>query len=149
MNLPPGLAYGTVRYAAGSDGKSLLVGFCGQRPLFALAAGLASGRDRERFAILARYLLRRDGADAYWLMLPADQGGEERLVLEQAGRGQRTIQAAAVQRDEAGGFCGLNEAVRQAIEPPLGDLLDGGGTIAGIMRRELDRLAEALAVPLP
>lgn len=143
------LHYGAARYGEGTDGKTLLVGFHGARPLFALAAGLAGGQHQERFAVLARYLLRRERADGYWLMLPADLSGEERLVLEQVGAGGRDIRAAPVRRDDEGGFAGLAEAVPLAISPPLGDLLDGGSSIAGIMRRELDRLAEALAVPLP
>lgn len=147
--LPPPLAYGAVRYGAGCDGKTLLVGWQAGQPLFALAAGLASDQDQQRFAVLARYLLRRDAADGYWLLLPADLSGAEQLVGERVESGQRTIQAAPVRRDEAGGFCGLGQAVSLAVAPPLGDLLDGGGAIAGIMRRELDRLGEALAVPLP
>jgi hypothetical protein len=147
--LPPPLAYGAACYASGADGKTLLVGHAGGVPLFAIAAGLGGAPDRERFAVLARYLLRRDRADGYWLLLPADLGGAEQLVLEQCVDGRRDLLAASVQRDDDDRFAGLGGAAPLNTAPPLGDLLDGGQSLAGVMRRELDGLAEALALPLP
>lgn len=143
------LAYGASRYADGADGKTLLVGFSAQTPLFAIAAGLSGAQDRERFAVLARYLLRRHKADGYWLLLPADLDGREQLVCERVGEGLSACSSAVVRRDAAGRFAGLGDSAAVDMPPPLGDLLDGGGTLAAIMRRELDRLAEALAIPLP
>lgn len=143
------LAYGAGRYAAGADGKTLLTGWRDGRALFALAAGLGDERHRERFAVLARYLLRRDRADGYWLLLPAELEGSEALVAELAGSAGRQVQGAVVQRGPGGGFAGLDAMQPLSAEPPLGDLLDGGDTLPAIMRRELDRLAEALGQPLP
>jgi hypothetical protein len=143
------LAYAASRYAGGADGKTLLVGHAADKPLFAIAAGLSGPQDQERFAVLARYLLRRDSADGYWLLLPADLDGREQLVCERVGEGRSGCSAAAVRRDAGGDFVGLGEPADLDMPPALGDLLDGGGTLAGIIRRELDRLAEALAQPLP
>lgn len=143
------LAYGADRYAAGQAGKTLLVGWQGERALFAVAAGLASDQDRERFAVLARYLLRRDLADGYWLLLSADLDGRAQLVAEAVRGAERQLAAAPLQYAADGSCQGLGEAVCLPLDAPLGDLLDGGATLAGIMRRELDRLAAALALPLP
>jgi hypothetical protein len=143
------LAYGAARYAAGADGKTLLVGLASDSPLFAVAAGLAGEQDRQRFAVLARYLLRRERADGYWLLLPANLEGREQLIAEAVAGSRRDCRAACVQRDKAGCFAGLAQAAVVDLGAPLGDLLDGGETLAGLMRRELDRLAEALAQPLP
>jgi hypothetical protein len=142
------LAYGANRYLDGQFGKTLLVGWRATEPLFAVAAGLARDQDRERFAVLARYLLRRDGADGYWLLLTADIAGCGHLVAETLLAGRRTLLAAPLRPDGAD-FQRLGEPLPLPAEAPLGDLLDGGATLAGVMRRELDRLAESLAQPLP
>lgn len=143
------LAYAAARWRDGMDGRTLLAGFKGDTPLFAIAAGLGGEQDRERFGVLGRYLLRRDGADGYWLLLPADIEQREQLVAEVVSVDGPVRRAAAVIRDAEGVFEGLGDAHSLTIAAPLGDLLDGGQTLAGVMRRELDRLAEALAQPLP
>jgi hypothetical protein len=143
------LAYGTERYAATAAGKTLLVGWREDRPLFALAAGLSGGEHQQRFAVLARYLLRRDRADGYWLMLPAELAAGEGLVAEVVSPLGCQLQAAPLQRDASGRFVGLAAAEPLNMAPPLGDLLDGGTTLPALMRRELDGLALALAEPLP
>lgn len=143
------LAYGAGRYADGQAGKTLLVGWRDGEALFALGAGLWDDEDRQRFATLARYLLRRDEADGYWLLLSADIQGAEHLVAEVVRCGDRQLAAAAVRRAPDDAFGATGDVVELGHAAPLGDLLDGGGTLAAIMRRELDRLAEALGQPLP
>ena len=73
------LAYGLARYRADAAGKTLLVGWRGDAALFAIAAGLGADADRDNFAVLARYLLRREAADGYWLLLSADLEAREHL----------------------------------------------------------------------
>jgi hypothetical protein len=143
------LAYGAARYAAGEAGKTLLVGWRAGRPVCAVAAGLRQAEDRERFGVLARYLLRRDGADGYWLLLTADLDQAEQLVAEVVSASRRQGAAVPIARDAERGCRLLGQPAALQLEPPLGDLLDGGAPLAGIMRRELDRLASALAQPLP
>ena len=143
------LAYGLARYQADATGKTLLVGWRGDSALFAIAAGLAAESDRANFAVLARYLLRRDGADGYWLVLAADLDAQEHLVAETAAAQPRPLPVAPLHRDAAGACVELGALVDLGSEAPLGDLLDGGDSLPGVMRRELDRLARALAVVAP
>lgn len=141
---PRALAWGQARYRAGAAGKTLLAGWRGSDCLFALAAGLASAQDRERFAVLARYLLRRDEADGYWLVFPTDLEGRPHLAVETAlGGGCRVAVATLGDGPQLGPTRPMGE------EHQLGDLLDGGGSLPALMRRELDRLAAALAEPAP
>ena len=143
------LAYGLARYRADAAGKTLLVGWRGDAALFAIAAGLGAESDRDNFAVLARYLLRRDGADGYWLLLSADLAAQEHLVAESVAGQQRRLAAAPLGRDAGGACDDLGAVVDLGGEVLLGDLLDGGDSLPGVMRRELDRLAIALAQPLP
>jgi hypothetical protein len=146
---PRALAYGLARYQADAAGKTLLVGWRGDSALFAIAAGLGGAADRDNFAVLARYLLRRDGADGYWLLLSADLDAQEHLAAETVAGKRRRLTAAPLQRDAAGSCVALGPAVELGGEAPLGDLLDGGDSLPGLMRRELDRLARRLAVTMP
>lgn len=139
------LSYGLGRYREGALGKTLLVGWRDASPLFAIAAGLATDSDRERFAVLARYLLRRDKADEYWLLLSADLSGGAHLVAELGG-------AAAVQAAPLSGQGeGLSLGPARALDAPapLGNLLDGGENLPAVMRRDLDRLALDLGIEPP
>lgn len=139
------LAWGLARHRADAPGKTLLAGWRGDRCLFALGAGLGGESDRERFGVLARYLLRRDHADGYWLVFPADLDGVAQLAAETCHAGLRRVGSADLPEDgEALG--GIREL---GASPQLGELLDGGGTLPALMRRELDRLAAALALAPP
>ncbi len=145
--LVPALAYGLARYREGALGKTLLVAWHGATPLLAIAAGLSTTTDRERFAVLGRYLLRRDRADGYWLVTRADLGGEPHLLAEHARTSERQVSGLPI--DSAGGVWGGADPVALAPGPLIGDLLDGGGSLPAIMRRELDRLAERCAIAPP
>jgi len=143
------LAYGLARYQADAAGKTLLVGWRAELALFAIAAGLGAEIDRDNFAVLARYLLRRDGADGYWLLLSADLDAQEHLAAETVTGNQRQLTAAPLRRDAAAACVDLGPLVDLGSDAPLGDLLVGGGSLPGVMRRELDRLAQVLAVTTP
>lgn len=143
------LAYGLACYQADAAGKTVLVGWRAQSPLFALAAGLVADTDREQYALLARYLLRRDKADGYWLLLSADLAKQEHLVAEQVLANQRQVTAAPLQRNSRRRCISLGDRVALGAEAILGDLLDGGEPLPAVMRRELDRLVSSLAVPMP
>lgn len=149
MTVEHALAYGVEHYCQGSDGKTLLVIWQAERPLVALAAGLATDADRERFSVLSRYLVRREKADAYWLLLGADMGGAEHLVAEVAAQGRRQVVAAPVRRDANTPCFDLGQAQDLGAGPVLGNLLEAGSKLPAVMRRDLDRLAEQLAIALP
>lgn len=143
------LAYGLARYRDGAAGKTLLVGWRDGEGLFAIAAGLGGAGDRERFAVLARYLLRRDRADGYWLLFAADLDRAEHLAAEVVSRGRRHLLAAPLLRDADGAPAALGSDRGLDGASQLGDLLDGGAKLPALMRRELDRLGQTLAVAAP
>jgi hypothetical protein len=129
------------RRSGGDDGRTFLIGFSGRSPVFALAAGLSGADDHPRFLTFARYLVHhRFRCDGYALLLPAVLDGEEVYVAEWR-RGQETgvsvIGADGQSRSGAPGG------------PLIGDLARPQPGLPGIMRRELDRLYEALRRPLP
>jgi hypothetical protein len=129
-------------------GKTLLVLFAAGRPNLALAAALQSGTDRERFLTLARYLLRRESGDGYWLVAPMRQGDSPCLVIER-GTASACRQSLATLCG-AGGRSRLGESgAVSPVEPLLGDLFAAGVGLPAILRRQLDHLAAACAIPLP
>lgn len=141
------LAYGLARYRGGASGKTLMVGWRGDVPLMAVAAGLSSDQDRDRFAALSRYLLRRDKADGYWLIAAADVGDRPHMVVEQFESGRRQVTAFQLDVVNDAGVPGERRSL--AAEALLGELLDRSETLPAIMRRELDRLAARCAIVLP
>lgn len=135
------LDYLQVRWRAGDDGKTLLIGLLGDAPQFAIAAGLRGERDHPRFLIFARYLLHgRHRCDGFALMLPALIEGAAVYVMELCLPGRHSVDI--VQADGS----------RHAAEigtGAIGDLSHRGPALPGIMRRDLDVLYEKLALPLP
>ena len=141
-------AYAQARKEELESGKTLLVLFVADRPVLALAAGLPRALDRERLLTVARYLVRRESADRYWLIAPMAQDGLPCLLLESG--------SAAACRHRVLSLPDAFDRVQpnvardlSGVEPLLGELFAPDDGIPGILRRQLDRLAEASAVPLP
>lgn len=128
-------------------GDTLLVLLGAGRPQRALAAGLRNADERERFAVLARYLIGRESSDGYWLIAPMQQGHRPCLLIELGHRRgcRQTVAAVATQS----GVPRLGPAAPLAdAEPLIGDLFAADPHRPGLVRRQLDGLAEAFALPL-
>jgi len=141
--------YLRTRLQAGDAGKTLLVGLRQAQPCLAIAAGLRGGQDHPRFITLAGYLLRREQADAYWLAVPAVTGSGEILALEIHSAGVSRVAHCPARFAAAPADCELEMAGLHPARPLLDDLLSQAGNLPGRMRRDLDQLAIALAIPLP
>lgn len=129
------------RRRGGDDGCTFLIGFNGRSPVFALAAGLRGADDHPQFLTFACYLVhQRFRCDGYALLLPAVLDGEEVYVAE--WRRGRDMAVSVIGED------GLSRSGAPA-GPLIGDLARPQPGLPGIMRRELDRLYEALRRPLP
>lgn len=129
------------RRAAGDDGRTLLVGLNGGMAVFALAAGLRGSDDHPRFLTFARYLLHaRFRCDGFALLLPAMRGGEALYVVERQVAGESAVWLAG-----SGGDRRPSDIDGRLI----GDLGLSEHHLPGVMRREFDRLYEALKRPLP
>lgn len=128
------------RRACGDDGKTFLLGLRAATPVFAVAAGLRGAADHARWLRFARYLLhRRFDCDGFGLLLPAMIDGEQVYALEWRAQGRHAVELVL-------GDGGRRPA---ALDGDLvGDLSLRGEPLPGILRRELDALFQALAVPL-
>lgn len=132
-------AFLEARLDAGEDGKTFLIGFHGDTVRFALAAGLRHDADQARFLVFARYLLHhRFCCDGHALLMPAEVEGRAVYAAEHQGPG--TTGAGLI--DPGVGW-------RQvALSPGLiGDLAEREAALPGLVRREFDRLYEALRIP--
>ncbi len=141
--------YLRARLQAGDAGKTLLVGLQANRPCLAIAAGLGGEEDHPHFITLASYLLQREQADAYWLAVPAVTATGEILALEIRSAGVSRVAHCPAQFAAAAADCVLEAAELSPAAPLLGELLSAPGNLPGRMRRDLDQLALALAIPLP
>ena len=129
------------RLAAGDDGKTFLIGWHGDSPQFALAAGLRGASDHPRFLTFARYLVhRRFDCDGWTLMLPVEVDRTPHYVVESHHGGAVQV---------------LRSGVDGALEPAglggglIGDLDWPGDALPGRLRRDLDRLYAMLQLALP
>lgn len=129
------------RRQLGDDGKALLLGLDGVRPVFALAAGLQGEQDHPGFVTFARYLLhRRFACDGHALLLPAAVDGEPVYMLELHHGGVLDLHL----------FDALGETRAWPSGGPLiADLTVAEAGLPGVQRRELDRLYGALELPVP
>lgn len=143
------VSYIESRWRGQHAGKTLLVGFCAGQPCLAIAAGLRNEQEQPHLITLASYLLRREQADAYWLVMPHERDGEVLAMIEQQGDGQRHLAMLPLALDEDGVRC--LEPLELTVDsgPLLCDLLQSAPTLPGLMRRKLDQMAEEIAVPLP
>lgn len=141
-------AYARARRAELDSGKTLLVLFVADRAVLALAAGLPRALDRERLLTVARYLVRRESADRYWLVAPMAQDGLPCLLLE-AGSASGFRHSVLSLPDAFDRVQPSPARDLSGVEPLLGNLFASDDGLPGILRRQLDRLAEASAVPLP
>jgi hypothetical protein len=127
----------------GEGGKTLLVGFRDASPEAAWAAGLRGEQDHPHFITFARYALQGlHACNGYWLMLPAQlhatRGYRCRLKTRARGIGLEAWQ-------ERSGW-----SFRQSEEPDLlEDLLLPGPKLPGVLRRDLDALADRLKIEPP
>ncbi len=142
----PALAFAEAQLPRCEGGDTLLVLLAAAAPKLALAAPLRSHSDRVRFLTLARYLVRREAAEGYWLIGPIERAGQPCLLIEFGdGSGCRQSLARTVAGEQR-----LGE-----IEPPaagkplLGDLFASGERLSGILRRQLDQLTEAISIAPP
>ncbi len=129
---------------AGQGGDVLLAGFRGEAPQGAWAAGLRGEQDHPNYVTFARFALHKlHACNGYWLMLPAvfDDCLGYRLELRSRG----VAWCGTVFIPEQGEW--RTEAADDA--PLLEDLLLPGAALPGIMRRDLMRLADRLAVDPP
>jgi hypothetical protein len=128
------------RLAQGDHGKTFLVGGSRGAWVFALAAGLRDDSDRTRFLEFARYLVhQRFACGGCALLWPADLGGDPVYVAELASPEEavaRVIDRHGETRPHPGGQLLVEDIL--ALYTPL----------PGIRRREMDRLFEALQVPV-
>lgn len=129
------------RQAQGDDGKTFLLGSVAEGTSFALAAGLDGAADHPGFLRFARYLIhRRFACEQFALLLPASIDGAAVYVAECHQPGGSTVNLLG-EAPDAGGA---------TLEAGLiGDLTVPEAALPGVVRREFDRLYEALQVPLP
>ena len=129
------------RRRAGEDGKAVLLGLAGEQPRLALAAGLQGEQDHPGFLSFSRYLLhQRFDCDRFVLWLPAAVSGTPVYMMETNLAGEPPVQL-------------LDSDGRRRPWPHddclIGDLARRESALPGIQRREMDRLYEALKLPLP
>jgi hypothetical protein len=126
------------RQRAGDDGKTFLIGYRASVACFAVAAGLRNAQDRQRFVRFARYLLHhRFGCDGHALLMPAERAG-------------RPVYAVEVCTPDAASVRLIDHALawhESGLDPGLiGELREHDEPLPGLLRRELDRLYEAVRV---
>ena len=131
------------RLEAGDGGKVLLAGFRGGEPQAAWAAGLRSADDYPNFVTFARFALGKlHNCNACWLMLPDQLEGRPAYHLQlysaaEAWHGEAWL--------EDGQWCSRECAPRYITD----NLLLPGAAVPGIMRRELQRLADRIEIDSP
>ncbi len=131
----------TARQAAGDDGKTFLLGYAGERSVFAVAAGLRGDEDHPGFLAFGRYLLtHRFDCNEYILLLPADIDGVPLYAMEHCRAGESPAFALI-------DATGIRDA-RFDGRPLIGELLKPVSGLPGVLRRELDARFAALQVPL-
>ena len=131
------------RQAQGDDGKTFLLGIATDGVSFALAAGLDGAADHPGFLRFARYLIHHRFAGVQFaLLLPASFDGAAVYVAECHYPGGSTVNLLGGIPD-AGGAGG--PALAAGL---IGDLTVPESALPGVMRREFDRLYEALQLPL-
>ncbi len=140
----PAIDWLRTQIAAGQGGDVLLVGFRGDVPQGAWAAGLRGEQDHPNYVTFARFALHKlHECQGYWLMLPAVFEGCLGYRLEL--RSRRAVWCGEVWMPEGGDW-----AARGGDNTPLlEDLLVPGAALPGIMRRDLAALADRLAVEPP
>lgn len=127
--------------SAGEGGKTLLAGFSDTKAIGAWAAGLRGSIDHPHFVVFARYLLQQgEDCAAYWLMLPGDSVGHYQVEM----RTRDDCWLGDARYDDA---VWQFEASRRNL--PMENLLLPGQRLPGLMRRELDAMAEQLSTVLP
>ncbi|RMG34034.1 MAG: hypothetical protein D6720_10240 [Gammaproteobacteria bacterium] len=125
-------------------GNVLLAGFAGNEPLAAWAAGLRGEQDHSNFITFARFVLQKlHQCNGYWLMLPTVFDQEQCLGyrLDLRSRHGRWRGDVLMPEDQ-------EWQLRAGKEPLLEDLLVPGPALPGIMRRDLQALAERLEVDI-
>lgn len=128
----------------GQGGNVLLAGFASDQPQAAWSAGLKGEQDHPNFITFARFALQKlHPCNGYWLMLPTVFEKQQCLgyrldLRSRLGQWQGDV---LMPEDQAWQF-------REGEAPLLEDLLAPGPALPGIMRRDLQVLAERLEVDI-
>lgn len=131
-------AFLDARLDAGEDGKTFLVGYLGSEARFAVAVGLRNDTEQVRFLQFARYLLHhRFSCDGHSLLMPAEVDGRALYVAEHRLAGGSRV-----------GLLEPGRGWRESVLTPglIGDLRRPGTTLPGLLRREFDRLFDAVCI---
>ncbi len=125
-------------------GKVLLAGFSGDQPQAAWSAGLKGEQDHPNFITFARFVLQKlHPCNGYWLMLPTVFDQEQCLGYRLDLRSRLGQWRGDVLMPEDQEW-----QLREGEESLLEDLLVPGAALPGIMRRDLQALAERLEVDM-
>lgn len=123
-------------------GKTLLLGSVDGTPKVAWGAGLRGPDDYPNFTVFARFALQKLYAcDGYWLLLPHEQG--DNLGYRAEIRSESLHLGALLWLN--GGIDVLPSTERAVLD----NLLQPGGSLPGLMRRELTALSDQLRLALP